>query len=705
MITTTPPIAATVFDRTALLGALPHVLFPLFPTADELATGLAGPMGCKYLMRTNQLVFVERNSNRIGRLDLIAPAGPVVSTGTTTLPGGSTFDCDTGTVNPAPATNRADVRWETPSAGVRRMTPAGGARIANLGIHDYHAVTSDALQMLAFDALPIDSDPTGWNGLPSNAVFAVHTNAGNYCKVKIVAYGQDLQIAWTTYSVGSRLTYIGRNYDELFDIIVDADGVNAYAIESDGSIVHVDLTHADYAPANEWLTAGLNTPQQAQFSSAGDAIYVVEGTPSGRLLKINRSTKAITTIASGLENAVGLVLSDGDGFAYVSERGASGGRVRRISLPAGTISTIATGFTQPAMMTWSDPSRARIVLCEGVSANRLTVIDLSNNSFTSPVTGLDPGPVAVAMIGGGRALVTTNTTIDEVQLVGTHVLSGPDFKGIGDVPIDHVTAAGLADTHDAPAPIPQFVNTPFGGLLPIRINHLSAYLDGARWYQILLDGNEQTDAFGDYKWNPVTSYYEPAETTVSVVAGKRVYPVRSIAELRQWYHADDGGYIASSSYPDGMHRIEVVFWDAGGTSSFTSGQHPLMFDNGKCTASLDLPLLNGTTLASDMCGVLYYHSKTADHCLLTYTATKPNGNSSFSYSVTRGTTPLPALSVQGTAPNAPASVNPTLADLLGDCTIAGFVENLSVLTTAINGVNRQSQYDASAQRAFCLAPS
>jgi hypothetical protein len=49
-------------------------------------------------------------------------------------------------------------------------------------------------------------------------------------------------------------------------------------------------------------------------------------------------------------------------------------------------------------------------------------------------------------------------------------------------------------------------------------------------------------------------------------------------------------------------------------------------------------------------------------------------------------------------------VNP-VTFFLGSCPkVAAFAEYLYVATTVINGVGRQSQYDASASVAFCLAP-
>ena len=46
-----------------------------------------------------------------------------------------------------------------------------------------------------------------------------------------------------------------------------------------------------------------------------------------------------------------------------------------------------------------------------------------------------------------------------------------------------------------------------------------------------------------------------------------------------------------------------------------------------------------------------------------------------------------------------------LNSLLGSCIVAGCAADLYVAATAINGWDRQSQYDRSAEEALALAPS
>ena len=87
---------------------------------------------------------------------------------------------------------------------------------------------------------------------------------------------------------------------------------------------------------------------------------------------------------------------------------------------------------------------------------------------------------------------------------------------------------------------------------------------------------------------------------------------------------------------------------------------------------------------------------------LKYTASHPNGFGTYSYSITKGAYNLDTQS--GIVSPVPFEYKKKVKDLLGTCTVAAFAEYLYVATTVINGVGRQSQYDASAIVAFCLAP-
>jgi hypothetical protein len=130
----------------------------------------------------------------------------------------------------------------------------------------------------------------------------------------------------------------------------------------------------------------------------------------------------------------------------------------------------------------------------------------------------------------------------------------------------------------------------------------------------------------------------------------------------------------------------------------------LHIDNNRCDAALQPPQIAGSA-SSDACGLLRYEP--GDTVTLQWTAIHPNGFATFKHAVVKGTTELPApMTTSGFvgAPPGTHSDNHSVASLLGDCTIAGFAETVSVWATATDGWSRQSQYDDHAIQAFALAP-
>ena len=92
-----------------------------------------------------------------------------------------------------------------------------------------------------------------------------------------------------------------------------------------------------------------------------------------------------------------------------------------------------------------------------------------------------------------------------------------------------------------------------------------------------------------------------------------------------------------------------------------------------------------------------------------FTASHPNNFATFNLVLVKAINqvtlpPLPILGAPVSAAPGLSPVNETVSNLLGTCNIAAFAEELYVFAQANNGWGRQSQYDASALIAFCLAP-
>lgn len=153
----------------------------------------------------------------------------------------------------------------------------------------------------------------------------------------------------------------------------------------------------------------------------------------------------------------------------------------------------------------------------------------------------------------------------------------------------------------------------------------------------------------------------------------------------------------------------------------------LYIDNRKCQATIDSPSIGAVT-AGDLCGFLRYHA--GDNVHIAFHAVHPANFARFSFAITRGSTgvsrtvdyshgvPPPevsALVVPDVIVWPPVSAytgdgsgnfarNFTTGGLLGPCAEAAFAETLYVYAKATNGWSRLYQYDASAVRAFALAP-
>jgi DNA-binding beta-propeller fold protein YncE len=714
----TPTIDASVAGRIVQPGAerindvlspRPHLPAPVSANAP-LAGGLHGAIGCDFIASTNQLAFVEFDG-KVSVLNLIQPQVAVVSQGTTVLKGTWLFDCETGALGGA-LNGPGDIWWEQETTTLRRMVPISGAQIVNLGHVNFDAVTSASLQSLSYSTTPIAGNNDPSNQLTTGDVFAVRTNAGNFCKIQVLAYGYDMHIRWATYKVGPRYRVLGTGYNQPEDIVVMPDGVHAYVTERTGNVLKVDLNNANRAAA-QVLVSGLTAPHQMQLDAMRNHVYVVEFAPNGRLLKIDLSNGHQVTMASGLDHPVGLALALDEQSAYVTEQAASGGRLRRVDLGTGAATNVAGGLTAPFMMAWIDPARERLALCERDPANRIAIVDLANgNAITRISSGIAARPSDLAIVAAHKALVTCDSEIDELAL-GADPLTGPLFKGIGFVPFDRIDpVTGLANTSVDPAYFFQVQNVPFGATLPVKINHYLASIDGAKWYQILIDGVPRGDSFSDYLWNPATNRYDAVVIVPNDVGPvHNAYPVRSLADLVLYFNSDLGGMVPTTGYPDGLHTIEVRFYNAVGgalpVGPPNGGPHTIAFDNSPCFASLISITSNGQSAGAE-CGILDYTALT-DNVVMTYSATQAHNSATYSFRVLRGANEIVSLD-QGGPVGAPVyTETATVATLLGACAapagpgMAGFLEELYVATRAINGEGRLSQYDASAARAFMLA--
>ena len=669
---------------------------------------LGGAVGCDFRSLLNQLLFVEFGG-KLSRMDLF-PQATVASAGTTVLKGTWLFDLDTGTQEGA--LPGADIWWEQMTPTARQMVPQNGATIINLGAVDFVSLSAAGLQGLPYGTAPIPGNDDPTNKLVPGDVFAVKTTQGNFAKVLVDAYGYNLTITWVTYQLQPMYAVLGTGYNQPEDVKVSADGVHAYLTERTGDLLRVPLGAADRVNAAV-VASGMTAPQQLFLDEANHAAYTVEYAPNGRLLRIDLSTGAKTAILSGLQNAVGVVLSADRQFAYISEQttGPDQGRISRFQLSNGQRHPVVTGLTAPFFLTWSDISETALLVPERDPANRLRSVNVVTGAAVVVAGGLPVRPSSVAIAGPGTLLVCCNQVIEEITVASpSSQPNGPLLEGIGFVPFDWVDA-GLADTtsHD-PTYFFQVQGAPFGGSLPVMVNFLRAALDGAAYYRVKVDNAVRTDVFHGAWWDG-TQYIARTFGPQNLNGQPGYYPVPSVSDLALWLQPLPGCYLDSTNLASAqLHTITVDFYTASSALLESATPLAIYVDNNPCTATITAPTLNG--VSANACGFLPYNPLTtaSENVVIPFGASHPEGFATYAFRLTRGTVNVPlsqpaAGPVGGITP-ATDPIRETVAALFAPsgCTIAGFAALVYVWAEAITGWSRCSQYDAQAVEAFVLAP-
>ena len=670
-------------------------------SAKVLATGVAGAIGSDFRRTLNQVVFVEFGG-KLSRLNLFRSA-IVVNQGTTVLKGTFTFDLDTGVqggVGPG-----QDIWWDQQTTVARQMVPQGTARIVNVGSVDFNGLTADALQLATYGTTPINGSNNASNKLVTGDVFAVLTNQGNYSKVKVVSYGYDMTIQWVTYKLDPAYVVLGTGYNQPEDVKASADGVHLYVTERSGDLLRVTAPNYNRASAAV-VAAGMTAPQQMYLDEPHHTAYVVEFASPGQPVE-NRPEhrdKGRDCLEPRSRRRCGAQLDLQ--FAYVSEQtaGPDLGRVSRIQLSNGATAKLATGLTNPFFLTWADDTETLLLCPERDPANRVTGISVGAAGTNIVAAGVPARPSSVVVVTAGLMVICCDQVIEQVDFAsGIFQPAGPLLMGIGFIPFDKVKPSGLADTTVDPTYFYQVKDTPFGGALPLMVNHLRAFNDGASYYRVRVDGALRMDSWTDERWN---GFQFVPQTTgpVNVGGNPGYFPVHSLSELFLWMNPSLGMLMDSTNLTNGLHTIGIEFTNGAGVVLENSTPLTILVNNQACSATIATPMLNGAS-ADPTCGTLKYTAKNNDLVIMAFTASHPANFGTFQFTLIKG---VNALVVPGTTSGPVSAVSSPLSDtvahLLGSCNIAGFAEYVYVWATINNGWGRQSQYDASAAIAFVLAP-
>jgi hypothetical protein len=660
----------------------------------KLLDGVGAAIGCRFLRTRNQVAFVEYSKGTISLLDVVRPAQTIVSQGTTVLKGTWIFDCETGAQGGG-FSGPGDIWWEQMDNVKRQMVPVGGAGIVNLGTVNFANVTPAVLQTLKYGKVPIPGNNDASNQLVTGDVFGVLTNAGNFAKILVVQYGYDMKIQWVTYKLASGYHPIGTGYMTPEDIVVASDEKTAYVTQRTGEVLKVDLGNANRAAATV-IASGLEVPCQMSLDEVHQQLYVVEWANSGHLFRIDLKTKQRTVLLNGLNYAVGLLLSPDLAYAYISE---GGNRIGRYSLADGARSGVATGLVNPFFLTWADTACSSMYVAERAPANRITAVDTVPHpgSVRPIVTNVGANASSVALIDSGHLVICCNTEIDCAALPPIAV--DGLFKGIGLVPFTLMTPNGLADTtKDSNYPYQFAPNAPFGGVLSPQVNHELARLDGLQFYRILVDGTPRTETWWNLELNPADGKYDiDAKVVPQDIGGQHgYYPIRPAGH---WYMNPDLALVFdSTTLANGPRTFAVEFTDAKGqVMKAYSYSHQVHIDNRPCTAVIGTPTVAGQP-ATTNCGILA--GKKTDQFQITYTASHPALFATYEFWIVKAASGF--YDVKGDAAWNPVIYNDQVDHMLGNCPAAAFAAELAVWAKAINGISRQSQYDAYRTVAFAL---
>ena len=266
----------------------------------------------------------------------------------------------------------------------------------------------------------------------------------------------------------------------------------------------------------------------------------------GRILRIDLVSGAQTVLFDAVANGIGLALSADGNTAWVTEQPSDADtRLVRVDLATRNKSVVLPGLTAAFFLRWVDASRSALYLVERDPANAVRSVDVTTGAISSRVvaSGLPSRPSSVYPIPGPRLLVCSDTELSSVELAaGAFSAAGTYLLGIGHVPATEISADGYATT-DA-SYFFHVVDCPFGGTLPVMINHERAFGEGNRYYQVYLKGVKQTAAFTDYLWSTALNRF----VAVTVAPDDSGYwPVRAPSQL--WYNHWLGGLVNTGALP------------------------------------------------------------------------------------------------------------------------------------------------------------
>jgi hypothetical protein len=369
---------------------------------------------------------------------------------------------------------------------------------------------------------------------------------------------------WRVNMNGLGAAVLGTGYNEPMDIALSADNVRAYVIEngSGGTLLRLRLAAANRANAtvvstNIGGTSGHILTQLA-LDEAHNCAYVVQNSGSGAIWRINLTDGSKVAVATNIvahfgSAPGGLLLNKDATVAYFTTLGATG-KVFRLGLSSGTGEEVVGGLTNPSYLDWANSNESAILVAH---AGRVSSINITEApaSLNAILTGLNNNTRSVRRISDDHWVVCVHGTAYDVNL-SSYTAAGPMLLGIGHVPFDRIVGGYADTTGDAGIPL-QVKDAPFGGTLDVMINHDRAFAapSNARYYKLLVDGEEPKQSWSDYLWDAVLNRF--VVKAVYPDSGG-FYPVRTPTAL--WYEHWLGYRLNTSGLTNAFHTITLRFY-------------------------------------------------------------------------------------------------------------------------------------------------
>lgn len=247
------------------------------------------------------------------------------------------------------------------------------------------------------------------------------------------------------------LDVIGKGFTDLEDIEISSDG-STYFLSERGGTIYAAAAPGGFTPADApVLATGLGAVHQLAATADGTTLYAIEHGGAGRLLRIDIATGSVDSLAGGFAQAVGVVLDDGESFAYVSEQ-ASGGRLLRVDLATGIVDAVAAGIPSPFFLSWADPTKQVLLIPQRDPLDRVTALHVGTG-LVFPVTDAPFRPSSVTIVTGAATplglvasdgeISTFDATATTVPPIVIDMPAGAMFPG-GYQRIPYTLGAGLA---------------------------------------------------------------------------------------------------------------------------------------------------------------------------------------------------------------------------------------------------------------------